>query len=125
MWPNQRLLLTGRMQGGSRALSLALGLRGCRRTPRSRSAIRYMDRRSNYLGWLRVPGRPEHQPTLRLTAALRHNRSCDSPPGLNGLARARASNIAEVANHSLVRSRQRASRFGQQQGSVVTSAPCR
>jgi hypothetical protein len=39
--PNQRLLLTGRLRGGSRALSSALGLRGCRRTPRSRSAIRY------------------------------------------------------------------------------------
>jgi hypothetical protein len=39
--PNQRLLLTGRLRGGSRALSSALGLRGCRRTPRSRSASRY------------------------------------------------------------------------------------
>jgi len=40
MRPNQRLLLTGRLRGGSRALSSAHGLRGCRRTPRSRSAFR-------------------------------------------------------------------------------------
>jgi len=38
--PNKRLQLTERMQGGSRAVCSALGLRGCRRTPRSRSASR-------------------------------------------------------------------------------------
>ena len=38
--PNPRLLLAGRERGGSRAVKFSSGTRGCRRTPRSRSAGR-------------------------------------------------------------------------------------
>jgi len=38
--PNPRLLLAGRGRGGSRAVRFSFGTRGCRRTPRSRSAGR-------------------------------------------------------------------------------------